>query len=84
MKALFLAASENRWLREHGVRAPFVRRAVAKFMPVASAEFPLECILVVPARTIRPSGCSATEVAIVLNVDPAYENAICAFPPAPN
>ena len=33
MRAVFLAASENRWLREHGVRAPFVRRAVAKFMP---------------------------------------------------
>lgn len=33
MRAVFLAASENRWLREHGVRAPFVRRAVSKFMP---------------------------------------------------
>lgn len=33
MRALFLAASENRWLREHGVRAPFVRRAVSRFMP---------------------------------------------------
>jgi proline dehydrogenase len=33
MRRLFLAASENRWLREHGVRAPFVRRAVSKFMP---------------------------------------------------
>jgi proline dehydrogenase len=33
MRAVFLAASENRWLRERGVRAPFVRRAVAQFMP---------------------------------------------------
>ena len=33
MRALFLAASDNRWLREHGVRAPFVRRAVSRFMP---------------------------------------------------
>jgi proline dehydrogenase len=33
MRALLLKASENRWLRNHGVRAPFVRRAVARFMP---------------------------------------------------
>jgi proline dehydrogenase len=33
MRALFLMASDNRWLREHGVRAPFVRRAVSRFMP---------------------------------------------------
>jgi proline dehydrogenase len=33
MRALFLKASDNRWLREHGVRAPFVRRAVSRFMP---------------------------------------------------
>jgi proline dehydrogenase len=33
MRAIFLAASDNRWLREHGVRAPFVRRAVSRFMP---------------------------------------------------
>jgi proline dehydrogenase len=33
VRALFLAASESRWLREHGVRAPFVRRAVSRFMP---------------------------------------------------
>jgi proline dehydrogenase len=33
MRAIFLKASDNRWLREHGVRAPFVRRAVSRFMP---------------------------------------------------
>jgi proline dehydrogenase len=33
LRAVFLKASDNRWLREHGVRAPFVRRAVSRFMP---------------------------------------------------
>ena len=33
MRGLLLKASDNRWLREHGVRAPFVRRAVSRFMP---------------------------------------------------
>ena len=33
IRALLLKASDNRWLREHGVRAPFVRRAVSRFMP---------------------------------------------------
>jgi proline dehydrogenase len=33
MRTLLLKAADNRWLREHGVRAPFVRRAVARFMP---------------------------------------------------
>ena len=33
MRSLLLKASENRWLCEHGVRAPFVRRAVSRFMP---------------------------------------------------
>ncbi len=30
---LLLKASDSIWLREHGTRAPFVRRAVARFMP---------------------------------------------------
>jgi proline dehydrogenase len=33
IRALLLKASDSRWLREHGVRAPFVRRAVSRFMP---------------------------------------------------
>jgi proline dehydrogenase len=32
-RTVLLAASENRWLREHGTKAPFVRRAVSTFMP---------------------------------------------------
>ncbi|MGQ0734136.1 MAG: proline dehydrogenase family protein [Acidobacteriota bacterium] len=33
MRTLLLKISDNRWMREHGVRAPFVRRAVSRFMP---------------------------------------------------
>jgi proline dehydrogenase len=33
IRTLLLSASDSRWLREHGVRAPFIRRAVARFMP---------------------------------------------------
>ncbi len=33
IRTLLLKASESRWLRERGVRAPFVRRAVSRFMP---------------------------------------------------
>jgi proline dehydrogenase len=51
MKALFLAASENRWLREHGVRARFVRRAVSRFMPGETFDDMLDA-----ARTLPPQG----------------------------
>jgi proline dehydrogenase len=33
MRHVLLAASTNRWLREHAVRRPFVRRSVSRFMP---------------------------------------------------
>src|SRR5688572_8938552 len=33
LRSLLLKASDSAWLREHGVRAPFVRRAVSRFMP---------------------------------------------------
>ncbi len=32
-RTLLLKVSDNQWLREHGTRVPFIRRAVAKFMP---------------------------------------------------
>jgi proline dehydrogenase len=32
-RTLLLKASDSAWLREHGTRAPFVRRAVSRFMP---------------------------------------------------
>jgi proline dehydrogenase len=33
LRSLLLTASESRWLREHAVEFPFVRRAVSRFMP---------------------------------------------------
>lgn len=32
-RTLLLKASDSTWLREHGTKAPFVRRAVRRFMP---------------------------------------------------
>ena len=32
-RTLLLKASDSQWLREHGTKAPFVRRAVSRFMP---------------------------------------------------
>jgi proline dehydrogenase len=32
-RSLILKASDSVWLREHGTKAPFVRRAVSRFMP---------------------------------------------------
>lgn len=37
-RSLILAASDNRWLREHGTQIPFVRRAVSSFMPGETAD----------------------------------------------
>ena len=38
LRPLLLKASDSTWLREHGVRAPFVRRAVSRFMPGEDVE----------------------------------------------
>lgn len=53
MKALFLAASENRWLREHGVRARFVRRAVSRFMPGETFDDMLQAARTLPPQRIH-------------------------------
>jgi proline dehydrogenase len=53
MRALFLAASENRWLREHGVRAKFVRRAVSKFMPGETFDDMLQAACAMPQLGIH-------------------------------
>jgi len=36
-RTALLRISDSRWMREHGVKAPFVRRAVAVFMPGETA-----------------------------------------------
>ena len=38
MRRLILAGAENAWLREHAMRAPFVRRSVERFMPGEAME----------------------------------------------
>lgn len=50
MRALFLAASDNRWLREHGVRAKFVRRAVSSFMPGETFDDMLAAARLLPSQ----------------------------------
>jgi proline dehydrogenase len=50
MRALFLAASDSKWLREHGVRARFVRRAVASFMPGETFDDMLRAARALPAQ----------------------------------
>jgi proline dehydrogenase len=37
-RTALLKLSDSRWMREHGVKAPFVRRAVSTFMPGETAE----------------------------------------------
>jgi proline dehydrogenase len=63
MRALFLAASENRWLRDHGVRAPFVRRAVSKFMPGETFDDMLRA-----AQTLPPEGIQSVFTRLGENV----------------
>jgi proline dehydrogenase len=38
MRSLLLAASQNRWLRDHATRYRFVRQAVSRFMPGETLE----------------------------------------------
>ena len=63
MRTLFLKASDNRWLREHGVRAPFVRRAVARFMPGETFDDMLQA-----AATLAPQGISSVFTRLGENV----------------
>ena len=42
MRSVLLAGAESAWLREHAMRAAFVRRSVARFMPGESMEEALD------------------------------------------
>jgi proline dehydrogenase len=53
MRSVFLAASESRWLREHGVRARFVRRAVSSFMPGETFDDMLRAARQLPSEGIH-------------------------------
>src|SRR5438270_11340535 len=48
MRSVLLAASQNRWLRDHASHYKFVRRSVARFMPGERLEDAL-----VAAQTLR-------------------------------
>ena len=63
MRTLFLKASDNRWLREHGVRAPFVRRAVSRFMPGETFDDMLGA-----ARTLKSQGMASVFTRLGENV----------------
>jgi len=63
MRSLFLKASDNRWLREHGVRAPFVRRAVSRFMPGETFDDMLGA-----ARTLKSHGIASVFTRLGENV----------------
>jgi len=63
MRTLFLKASDNRWLREHGVRARFVRRAVSRFMPGETFDDMLGA-----AKSLAPSGIASVFTRLGENV----------------
>jgi len=72
MRTLFLKASDNRWLREHGVRAPFVRRAVSRFMPGETFDDMLQA-----AASLAPQGIASVFTRLGENVaDLAEANAV--------
>ena len=80
MRAIFLAASESRWLREHGVRAPFVRRAVSRFMPGETFEDMLKAAETLPQHGIHSVftrlGENVTDLAEAQAVADHYVNGI--------
>jgi proline dehydrogenase len=53
LRSMLLAGSRNRWLREHAMRYPFVRRSVSRFMPGEKVEDALEA-----ARVLQRNGMS--------------------------
>jgi proline dehydrogenase len=70
VRTLLLKASESRWLRERGVRAPFVRRAVSRFMPGETFDDMLRA-----AQELRPQGLDAVFTRLGENVGDLNEAA---------
>ena len=62
-RTIFLTASDSRWLREHGTKAPFVRRAVSKFMPGESFDD-----MLIAARAMAVDGIGAVFTRLGENV----------------
>lgn len=62
-RTLLLKASDSTWLRENGTRAPFVRRAVSRFMPGESFDD-----MVGAARAMAAEGVTAVFTRLGENV----------------
>ena len=62
-RTLLLKASDSKWLRENGTRAPFVRRAVSRFMPGESFDD-----MIVAARAMAAEGVAAVFTRLGENV----------------
>ena len=62
-RSIILKASDSIWLREHGTKAPFVRRAVARFMPGETFDDMLGA-----ARTMRELGVAGVFTRLGENV----------------
>jgi proline dehydrogenase len=73
-RTLILKASDSTWLREHGTRVPFVRRAVSRFMPGEDFDD-----MIGAARTLAASGIAAVFTRLGENVrDRAEADAVAA------
>lgn len=62
-RTLLLKASDSKWLRENGTKAPFVRRAVSRFMPGESFDD-----MLVAARATAKEGVTAVFTRLGENV----------------
>jgi len=67
-RTLILKASDSKWLRENGTKAPFVRRAVSRFMPGESFDD-----MIVAARTMAAEGVTAVFTRLGENVNDLAE-----------
>ena len=73
-RTLILKVSDNTWMREHGTRVPFIRRAVSRFMPGEAFED-----MVAAARTLSASGIDSVFTRLGENVrDRAEADAVAA------
>jgi proline dehydrogenase len=73
-RTLILKVSDNTWLREHGTRLPFIRRAVSRFMPGETFDDMLAA-----AGGLAPSGIASVFTRLGENVrDRAEADAVAA------
>jgi proline dehydrogenase len=73
-RTVILKISDNDWLRAHGTRVPFIRRAVSRFMPGEEFDDMLEA-----ARTLTASGIHSVFTRLGENVrDRAEADAVAA------